>query len=186
MTVTSAQALASATAALAAIEPSWINWHVVQADGGPYLVGFNGVTISKAYIIVAPNLSYGSPAGGYSGYDRSLSGYNMIFSYDECSLPYVLDPTGSFCAPPPTPDYTCALPKEWILTVEGDYKCALVSNIPSSNVANTEGVYGTPGDYHTTQYLTSQNCDVRNPYECVPVTCFWTEKINSKCEADPL
>lgn len=176
MTVTSAQAAASAAAALAAIEPSWVLWHVVQADGGPYLVGLNGVTISKAYIIVAPNLSFGYPNGG-GYYDRSLSGYDMIFSYDECSLPYVLDATGNFCVLPPQ-DYVCTLPRQWVQTIEGDWKCVQVSQIPTDSGSNQYGISGTEGNYHTEAFPGNLHCDPSNDYICIP-TGFWRDLIAS-------
>lgn len=80
------------------------------------------------------------------------------------------------------PDYECLPPKEWIQTVENDWKCSLVANIPVAKTPNTEGVYGAAGNYHTTDYLPTQICDPANTYECTVEKCsFWTDLTNAVC-----
>lgn len=185
-----AKAIADITCALLIAQSPYYTWHVSQADGGVYYNGFNAVNVSKAYIVTAGNLNWVTPPA----YNRCISGYDSggitspgIVPYDTCSPPYVLDPTNTFCTlPPPPAGYVCEAPKEWILTTDNHWKCVLVSAIPETNIPNETGVYGTGDMYHTTEYLSTQHCDIRNTYECVPVECFWTEKIQSVCGESPI
>lgn len=179
---TSAEALASAKAFLATGLGYPDDWHITQADGGTYYVGLNAVNLSKAYVITSPSFNCAFPPA----YDRCMPS-RWVYSYDTCSPPYVLDSTNTFCTlPPPPAGYVCEAPKEWILTTDNQWKCVLVSAIPETNIPNETGVYGTGDVYHTTEYLSTQHCDIRNTYECVPVECFWTEKIQSVCGESPI
>jgi len=168
---TSAQALALAEAALAGGLGPPDDWHISQADGGSYLIGFNPATLSKCYIITSPTFSY----GGAPYLDRSLLGYELVFAYDTCSLPLVLNATGIACVLPPE-DYVCSLPREWVQTIEGDWRCAVVATIPPASGDNQYGISGTEGDYHTEAYPDNLHCDPLNEYLCIP-TGFWRDLI---------
>lgn len=124
--------------------------------------------------------------GTANGAYAALIAYNFYVDSEyftsSCPYPDLVNINTGACIPHPT-DYECESPKQWVSTNENDWRCADITLIPLDNTPNKGGVYGTPGNYHTGTFNSSE-CDSDIPYECIIPNCeFWNplSLINALC-----
>jgi hypothetical protein len=81
-------------------------------------------------------------------------------------------------------DYECDSPKEWVYTLDYDWRCTDTTLIPETNTPNIAGIYGVLDNYHTGTF-NSEECDLDIPYECIIPNCeFWNplSLVNALCK----